>query len=89
MLASLFGFYYLGAAHGDWAAGGGTVAVQALRGFYLATIAGRIVLFAVFAAIVVAGEAGIGLLLPAVANLVGACSMWLALRAQLQSQGRP
>eukprot|EP00884_Botryococcus_braunii_P020561 jgi/Botrbrau1/7189/Bobra.0300s0019.1 len=89
MLASLFGFYYLGAAHGDWASGGGAAAVRALEGFYLATVVGRVTLFVVFVAIVAAKEVGVGLLLPAVANLLGAASMWFALRAQLRSQEKP
>lgn len=89
MLAWLFGFYYLGVAHGDWASGGGTPAVRAMESFYLATIAGRMILCTVFCAIVAAGEAGPGLLVPGLANLVGATSMWSALRKQLQSPGSP
>lgn len=88
MLAWLFGFYYLGVAHGDRALGGGTAAVQAMERFYLATIAGRIILCLVFCAIVAAGEAGLGLLVPGLANLVGAASMWLALRKQLLAPGQ-
>jgi hypothetical protein len=86
MLASLFGFYYLGAAHGDRASGGGAAAAKALGGFYYSTVVGRLLLFVVFAVIVAAGEVGLGLLLPAVANLVGGVSMLLALRKQARAE---
>ena len=72
-LALLFGFYYLGAAHGE-ATG------QGLRSFYRSTILGRLVLAASFAFTVLRKEVEPPLLLLALANLVGAGSMWRALQ---------
>ncbi len=82
-LALLFGFYYLGAAHGE-ASG------QGLRSFYWSTILGRLVLAASFAFLVLKKEVEPALLLLAFANLVGAGGMWRALQrsgpAQLGSE---
>jgi len=80
-LALLFGAYYLGAAHGE-ATGRGLVS------FYVATIIGRLVLAAAFAVFVARREVEAPLLLLAGANLIGAGSMWLAVRRD-SAAGRP
>lgn len=71
-MLALFGQYYLGAARGG-ASGSG------LRGFYLATVWGRVLLFAVCCWIYVMGELGWGVLVLGGLNLLGAISMKLAL----------
>lgn len=76
VLASLYGFYYLGAGYAD------KQHQQASQGFYRATVWGRLFLFAAFAVIVWRGEVERTLLIPAVVNLVGALTMHLALLRQ-------
>lgn len=68
VLASLFGFYYLGSAWGDLS-GTGT------RGFYQSTIWGRVWLALCFAGIVLLGELPPTLLVLALLNLLGAGRM--------------
>ncbi|KAK9817031.1 hypothetical protein WJX72_008675 [[Myrmecia] bisecta] len=77
-LAALFGFYYLGAAIGDRQG-------QGLRGFYAATVAGRLFLAAAFAAFVALGQVSSMLLVLAGVNALGALNMLMALRRK----GRP
>lgn len=74
VLASLFGFYYLGAAHGE-------VTNRGLLSFYEATISGRIWLAAVFCLLVALRKSQWQLLVLAAANLMGAASMHRAVRA--------
>lgn len=76
VLASLYGFYYLGAGYAD------KQREQASQGFYRATVWGRLYLFAAFAVIVWRKEVGRMLLIPAVVNLLGAITMHLALLRQ-------
>ena len=73
MLATLFGFYYMGAAMDD-AAG------QHPRHFYAATIAGRLLLSAAFAGLVAAGQCEPGLLWLAAANAASSALLWRAVR---------
>ena len=72
MLASLYGFYYLGAATDQ----------QASQGFFRATVWGRLFLFVAFSIIVWRKEVERTLLIPAVINLLGAVTMHLALLRQ-------
>lgn len=72
MLATLFGFYYWGAARDD------CEGRQPLR-FYWATISGRLWLSAAFACLVVGGECPKGLLVVALANIVNAWALRNAL----------
>ena len=78
VLASLYGFYYLGAGYAD------KRHQQASQGFYRATVWGRLYLFAAFAVIVWRREVERMLLIPAVVNLLGAIAMHLALLRQQQ-----
>ena len=78
VLASLFGFYYLGAGYAD------KQHQQVSQGFYKATVWGRCFLFAAFAAIVWRKEVERTLLIPAIVNLMGALTMQLALLRQQQ-----
>jgi hypothetical protein len=73
VLASLFGVYYIGAAHGD-------VTNRGLLSFYEATILGRFWLAAVFCLLVALGKSQWQLLILAGANLLGAASMYRAIR---------
>ena len=68
VLASLFGFYYLGAAHGE-------VTNRGLRSFYESTVWGRVWLASVFCLLVALKKQQWQLLILAAANLVGAVSM--------------
>ena len=68
-----FGAYYLGAAWGD-ANGGGA------RGFYAATVVGRTAIFLIFCALVAARAVQQTLLVLGVVNLLGALSMFIAMR---------
>ena len=79
-LALLFGAYYLGAAHGE-------ISGKGLGSFYLSTVVGRLVLAACFAVFVARGEVEPPLLLLALANLIGAGSMWRALRQAGSTHG--
>ena len=72
-LAALFGFYYLGAAHGE-------VTGTGLRGFYASTVIGRLVLSAIFLILRYRQEVGNGLVILAALNAAGALSMNSALR---------
>jgi len=76
VLASLYGFYYLGAGYAD------RQSHQASQGFYRATVWGRLFLFAAFSIIVWRREVERTLLIPAVINLLGALTMHLALLRQ-------
>ncbi len=78
VLASLYGFYYLGAGYAD------RQNQQASQGFYHATVWGRLFLFAAFSFIVWRKEVERTLLIPAVINLLGAVTMHLALMRQQQ-----
>lgn len=78
MLASLYGFYYLGAGYAD------KQQQQVSQGFYRATVWGRLFLFAAFSVIVWRREVERTLLIPAVVNLLGALTMQLALCRQQQ-----
>lgn len=71
-VAALFGAYYLGAAFGERSGSG-------LRGFYLSTVIGRIMLSLVFVCLYVQQQVTGGLLLLAAVNAAGAFSMWNAL----------
>ncbi|KXZ49094.1 hypothetical protein GPECTOR_23g26 [Gonium pectorale] len=73
ILFALIGWQYLGTAWGDSQG-------QGAQGFYRATILSRVALSAGFGLLVARGEAPAGLLVLAGLNLVGAASMWLALR---------
>ena len=73
-LALLFGAYYLGAALDD------AEGRKPLR-MYQATVLGRLLLAAVFSALVAAGQCGHGLLALAAVNLAGAARMHAALRS--------
>lgn len=73
MLASLFGFYYLGAAHGE-------VTNRGLLSFYESTIIGRAWLALVFCLLVALKKSQWQLLILAAANLAGAASMRRAIR---------
>lgn len=75
MLSCLFGAYYIGAAYGERSHTG-------LGGFYLSTVAGRVLLAAGFAVLVIRGEVPSGLLVLAGINLLSA---WGMARAVLQS----
>lgn len=72
VLCVLFGSYYLGAAWGEQHARG-------LTGFYESTVAGRLFLVAAFVLLVVTGQVGMGLLVLAGVNLLGAVNMFLQL----------
>ena len=76
VLASLYGFYYLGAGYAD------KQQQQASQGFYRATVLGRLFLFALFSVIVWRREVERTLLIPAVINLLGAVTMHVALLRQ-------
>lgn len=76
VLASLYGFYYLGTGYVD------RQSHQASQGFYRATVWGRLFLFAAFSVIVWRREVERTLLIPAVVNLLGALTMHLALLRQ-------
>ncbi|DBA85210.1 TPA: hypothetical protein ACH3X2_005916 [Trebouxia sp. C0005] len=76
VLASLYGFYYLGTGYVD------RQSHQASQGFYQATVWGRLFLFAAFSIIVWRREVERTLLIPAVINLLGALTMHLALLRQ-------
>ena len=75
VLASLFGFYYIGAAHGDYTNKG-------LESFYRSTVYGRLFLAIVFTTLVISGKSQWQLLILAAANALGAGSMQHALRKQ-------
>eukprot|EP00897_Mesotaenium_endlicherianum_P006197 jgi/Mesen1/5605/ME000282S04759 len=75
VLALLYGIYFLGTARGEMLGMGA-------RGFYLATVVGRMVLFFAFCGFVACGTVQISLLVLALLNLVGALSMLWALRAE-------
>ncbi len=72
VLASLFGFYYLGAAHGD-------MTNKGLESFYRSTVYGRLFLFVIFTVLVVSRKSQWQLLILAAFNLLGAGSMHRAL----------
>lgn len=71
-LLALFGVYYLGAAWGQRTGAD-------LRGFYWASVWGRLALVVVCAALFIAGEVSMGILLFGVTNLIGAISMKISL----------
>eukprot|EP00667_Euglena_gracilis_P014252 EG_transcript_14748 len=80
VLATLFGGYYVGAALGD-------VTGRGARGFYWATVVGRVFLAACFAWMVVTGRlAERGLLVLAALNLASGLGMCWALRRSRVSQ---
>ena len=79
ILATLFGFYYCGAALDD------CEGRQPLQ-FYRATTLGRVWLSAAFCALVAAGQCPRGLLLLAAANAVSAWAMHRALRRPRSSR---
>ncbi|GJP31859.1 hypothetical protein CLOM_g15438 [Closterium sp. NIES-68] len=72
-LAVVFGIYYLGAARGERNGSG-------VRGFYEATVVGRIFLFFSFCALVASGSVPAMILLLGVVNLLGALSMAFSLQ---------
>ena len=76
VLASLYGFYYLGAGYAD------RQHQHASQGFYRATVLGRLFLFVMFSIIVWRKEVERTLLIPAVINLLGAVTMHVALLRQ-------
>ena len=78
VLASLYGFYYLGVGFAD------RQQQPTSQGFYRATVWGRLFLFAAFSVIVWRREVERTLLIPAVINFLGALAMQLALLRQQQ-----
>ncbi|CAI7910827.1 unnamed protein product [Closterium sp. NIES-54] len=72
-LAMVFGIYYIGAARGERNGSG-------VRGFYEATVVGRIFLFFSFCALVASGAVPAMVLLLGVVNLLGALSMAFCLQ---------
>lgn len=77
VLASLFGFYYIGAAHGDFTGRG-------LESFYRSTVYGRAFLGIAFTALVLTGKSQWQLLILAGVNVLGALSMQAALNNRFQ-----
>ena len=75
VLAALFGFYYIGAAHGDYTKKG-------LNSFYRATVYGRVFLVLTFSTLVALKKSQWQLLILAGLNLVGAISMQKALNIE-------
>ena len=73
VLAILFGFYYIGAAHGE-------VTRRGLRSFYEATVWGRAFLCVAFLALVAMRKSQWQLTILALVNLLGAVSMRKALQ---------
>ena len=73
ILAMLFGFYYAGAAHGE-------ITRRGVKSFYEATIWGRLFLFVSFMILVAIKKSQWQLSILAFINLIGAASMWRALR---------
>ena len=69
----LFGFYYTGAAHGE-------VTRRGIKSFYEATVYGRLFLFVSFMILVAVKKSQWQLSILAVVNLLGAGSMWQALK---------
>lgn len=68
----LFGFYYVGAAHGD-------ITRRGLKSFYEATVWGRLFLFTSFMILVAVKKSQWQLSFLAIVNLIGALSMKRAL----------
>lgn len=74
-VAALFGAYYLGAAFGERSGSG-------LRGFYVSTVVGRLLLSLAFVSLCLSQQIGRGLLVIAAINAAGAFSMWNALSTE-------
>ncbi|KAI3430430.1 hypothetical protein D9Q98_005025 [Chlorella vulgaris] len=79
VLATLFGWYYVGAALDD-AAG------RTPRCFYSATTSGRLFLSVAFAGLVAAKQCEPALLWLAAANLVSSLTMWRAVRQRVHAE---
>ena len=77
VLASLFGFYYVGAAHGD-------ITHKGLESFYRSTVYGRLFLVIAFVVLVALKKSQWQLLILAGLNLLGAASMHKALNPSEQ-----
>lgn len=76
-MASLFGFYYIGAAHGDLTGKG-------VESFYRSTVYGRLFLGVAFSALVALDKSQWQLLILAAVNGLGALSMHLALQKSVE-----
>ena len=80
ILAALFGFYYLGVGWPDRHELQHHSPISPAVGFYISTILGRAFLCAAFCVLVLSGQVGRTLLLPAAVNLLSALNMYVALQ---------
>ncbi len=80
ILAALFGFYYLGVGWAERQEMHNHSSISPAVGFYVSTILGRAFLCAAFCVLVLSGQVGRTLLLPAAVNLLSALNMYVALQ---------